>query len=365
LLSDDPERNPMRTVIFFALACLVTLGCNDSDSVAPESDPVASLPTQVRWTAYAQNPIIELGDLPPGQYWNDPCVLDVGPSYWMFMTTNTGTVGSSSVLPFRAVSVDGINWSLSPASPLLAAGSGGDFDELSCETPNVVFFGGEYHMYYSGIGAGNITGPIHIGHATSANGTTWTKDPNNPVLSPTGEPNDWNGIHVGEPGAAVVNSQVYLYVTAAGLRPSGEPVSKHVIALAKSVDGSSFGPLTPVLEPHATYPATSGFEGYSTPHAAVYNNRVHVFHDVAYMDGAEWTQVALHHAVSADGETGWSQDTNPIFTRHTFDWTEREIRSPAVLFDGSLLKLWFAGDDVIATQKLGIGYATADVNIYE
>ena len=35
------------------------------------------------------------------------------------------------------------------------------------------------------------------------------------------------------------------------------------------------------------------------------------------------------------------------------------------LFDGSLLKLWFAGDDVIATQKLGIGYATADVDIYE
>ncbi len=43
----------------------------------------------------------------------------------------------------------------------------------------VVFDGSEFHMWYW---LGGSSGRNRIGHATSPDGVTWTKDPLNPVL---------------------------------------------------------------------------------------------------------------------------------------------------------------------------------------
>src|SRR5262249_59761288 len=133
--------------------------------------------------------------------------------YVMYMTTSMLIPGRPPVLPFRAVSEDGLSWTLEPKTPLLSPGKGAsDFDLQSVETPSVVSFEGKYHLYYTGVREG-LSGPMAIGHATSEDGIRWEKDPNNPVLRPTGHPEDFNGLQVAEPGAVVRGGEVYLYFT--------------------------------------------------------------------------------------------------------------------------------------------------------
>jgi hypothetical protein len=341
---------------------------------AAQPDPVASLPLQQGWRVHAQNPCVSFGELRKLASWNDPCVLKQQGQYVMYMTTAMSVPGRPPVQPFRAVSADGVSWRLEPATPLIAPGKdAAEFDFQSVETPSVVFFKGKYHLYYTGVQK-ELSGPMAIGHSISQDGIHWIKDPTNPVLRPTGNPSDFNGFQVAEPGAVVRSDEVYLYCSSVSLRPSGNPPARRLIALAKSADGSRFRSPRVVLEQGELYRATLGFDGYSTPSAAIHAGRTHLFYDVGYFNKrAErpWTQVAIHHAVSDDGETNWREDAKPIFSRASFDWTSLEVRSPAPLFDGNVLRLWFAGnaklEDFVPelkrsgrTRKFGIGYATTE-----
>ena len=341
------------------------------DDRAKSGDPIAGLPVQEGWRPSAENPYLSFGQLRPLASRNDPCVLKWEGRYVMYLTSSLMIPGRPPVQPFRAVSDDGLRWTLEPKTPLIEPGKdASDFDLQSVETPSVVSFKGQFHLYYTGVKQG-LSGPMAIGHATSEDGIHWTKDPSNPVLRPTGNPNDFNGIHVAEPGAVVRGGAIYLYHASVGLRPGGAPPVRRVIALAKSADASHFEAPKVVLEQGDLYPAKLGFDGYSTPSAAIRDGRVHLFYDVGYFDPHaehKWTQVALHHAVSDDGETGWEQDPRAIFTSRSFGWTSLEIRSPTALFEGDVLHLWFAGNAKVEefvpevkqtgrTGKFGIGHA--------
>ena len=363
---------------FFILSGVIGVHGRTVAEDTSQNDPVAGLHCQAGWKAYDHSPCICLGDLFPRAAWNDPCVLKTGSKYVMYMTSSAEMPGRPPVQPYRVISSDGVNWQLDPRTPLLGPGATDDFDCQNVETPPVVSFGGRYHMYYTGVKAG-MNGPLAIGHATSPDGIKWVKDPRNPVLQATGNPQDSCGIHAAEPGAVVLRGKVYLYFAAVGLRPGGFPPVKRVIALAKSSDGSAFTKPQVVLEQSDRYPAELGFDGYSTPSAAVYKNRVHLFYDVGFFaPKAEhtWTQVAIHHAMSEDGETHWVQDAKPIFTRRSFAWTSLEVRAPCALFDGTTLKLWFAGNAEVKdflpdvrsagrTSKFWIGYATTEIHHYD
>jgi hypothetical protein len=345
----------------------------EQPTVQPKQrDPVADLPVQDGWRPHAENPCLSFGQHRPLASWNDPCVLKRDGKYIMYMTTSLMVPGRPPVEPFRAVSDDGVSWSLEPKTPLIAPGKGAaDFDFQSVETPSVVSFKGKFHLYYTGVQK-ELSGPMAIGHATSDDGTHWTKDPSNPVLRATGNPSDFNGFQVAEPGAVVRGEEIYLYFTSVGLRPGGNPPARRVIALAKSADSSHFGAPKVVLEQSDLYSAKLGFDGYSTPSAAIHDGHVHLFYDVGYWSPnseRKWAQVALHHAVSNDGETSWTQDRKAIFTRRSFGWTSLEVRSPTALFDGDVLRLWFAGNAEVEeflpevkqtgrTKKFGIGFAT-------
>ncbi len=362
------------TLLLSALA-VTTLSCAELFP-PPSADHIASLPRQSGWQVHASNPIISLGDLRDKGVWNDPCVLKQDSTYVMYLTSTTGEVFNSPVQPFRAVSSDGIQWTLQPSQPLLDP-AGTPYKSL--ETPSVVFYKNAYHMYYSGIFPEGTVPSMAIGHATSPDGITWTKDPRAPaVLSATGNVSDWNGYLVAEPGAVVYKDRIYLYFTAMGARPGGTPPQKQVVGLATSTDGSRFDKPRIVLEQSDLYPADRGFVGYSTPAAAVHEGNVHIFCDVAYFnkdDDPQWSQVALHHAVSDDGEHGFRQDPAAIVTRQDFAWANGEISGPCVLFDGETIKMWFLGHarahafmpEVIATNKtrnFGIAYATTAASRY-
>lgn len=320
------------------------------------------------WHFPAANPVIKAGDFRPKGLWNDPCVLLENGQYVMFMTSSVDAPFKPPVLPFRAVSSDGLSWKLSPETPLLSP-TGTPF--VSLETPSVVRFHGMFHMFFTGIYGRPDPAPMAIGHAQSSDGITWIVTPQ-PVITASGKPADWNGYLVGEPGAIVRNDQILVYFSAVGARPGGQPPQWQTIGLAKSSDGTNFAPATMVMQQSSVYPAERGYVGYSTPSAFELGGKIHLIYDVArYQRGGDpdWEQVAVHHAVSSNGGTSFVQDPAPVFTRDDFPWTSGEIIGPTVLVDGATLRLWFAGHvrraDLgpmirrgVAGPEFGIGYAT-------
>ncbi len=319
------------------------------------------------WTFPLQNPVIKAGDFRPKGLWNDPCVILVDGQYIMYMTTSVDSPFQPPVLPFRAVSKDGLAWTLSPETPLMKP-EGTPF--VSLETPSVVRYRGLYHMYFTGIYGRPNPAPMAIGHAQSPDGINWTVS-TSPVIAATGKMTDWNGYLVGEPGAIVHDDRIYVYFSAAGARPGGQPPILQTIGVAKTSDGTTFGPPVKALEQNATYPPERGFVGYSTPAAFELGGKIHLVFDVARKGvDPDWQQVAIQHAVSLrDSLTDFVQDKAPWLTREDFPWTSGEILAPVVLIDGSTLRLWFAGHvrrpelaplirRGISGPEFGIGYAT-------
>ncbi len=341
-------------------------GCRAGQSAAP--DPVAGLPRREGWTVGAE-PVIQAGDFRPQALWADPCVLQEGGRYVMYLTSSTREPFKPPVLPFRAESDDGLTWRLNPATPLLEA-DGGEF--VSLETPSVVYFKGQYHMYTSAIAPAGKVPMMAIGHAVSPDGVTWRRTPG-AVLRATGTVTDWNGFLVGEPGAVVVDGRIRVYFSAVGARTGGQPPQLQTIGVAESDDGVRFGALRQAFGQSDLYPAGAGYVGYSTPAALWHEGRLHLFYDVAHFQqgrNPEWQQVALHHAVSTDGGRTFAQDAAPFLRRGELPWTTGQVLAPTVLVDGGRLRLWFGGHvrnpDLAPLirrgfkgREFGIGHATA------
>jgi len=313
------------------------------------------------------SPELVIGSGFPGADWNDPHVLKVGAQYWMYASSNLGfpPTPASPVQIYRFTSNDATSWMLDPAMPVLTVAAG-QWDEGGNETPAVVFFGGKYHLFWTGYPDAWPYPPsaafnFRIGHATSTDGIAWTKDAS-PLLGP-GMSGDFDEFIVGEPGPVVFNNTLYLYFTAVGV-DVGLAAGLQTIGVMTSADGVAWSAPALAFKPdQGVYPRASNWVGYSTPNAVVIDGKVHVFVDVANDHGNNtWTQEALHHAYSADGVTGWTQDTVPIRRLTDFNWTQREIRSPAAFLDGTTLRLYFAGDDYLNnTNAWGIGQMTCSL----
>jgi hypothetical protein len=305
------------------------------------------------------NPVIPISQPNPGT-WNDPSVIRYGNEYLMYLTSKNGTEGpfSGHVVPYLMRSPDGLNWTLTSNKPLLLNNPDTTaWDREGVETPDVVFFNGKYHMYYTAV-PGN--GRFAIGHAVSEDGFIWEKD--RIILTPTSVPTDWMSYQVAEPGAVVFNNKIYLYFTGTGARSDApQPGGKSVIGLITSVDGFNFSQPQKVLEQGPLYPAEAFYYGYSTPDAVVADSKLHLFYDVAVEKNGEWKQVALHHAYSEDGLNEFIEDAEPIFEKEDFAWTQREIRCPAVITEDNKFMMWFGGDDIFSSGKWGIGYAESNI----
>ncbi|WP_028979831.1 T9SS type A sorting domain-containing protein [Sporocytophaga myxococcoides] len=311
----------------------------------------------------SSNPVISFSQPNPG-VWNDPCVLKVDKEYWMYLTSPNGKKGpfEGNVLPYLMKSADGLTWALTDSSALLVNDEDPEaWDSKGVETPSVIHFNSLYHMYYTAVPEGGQPGQAAIGHATSIDGIFWVKD--KIILTPSGIATDWKSYSVAEPGAVVYNNKVYLYFTGVGARQdTSYPAGQSVIGLCVSEDGFTFNTPQKVLSQSSLYPASKSYYGYSTPAAVVISNVLHLYYDVV-LENPQWHQTALHHAYSPNGIDSFIEDPSDIFEKSDFSWTSREIRSPSVLLDGSVIKMWFAGDDIFNSGKFGIGYASSNVPV--
>lgn len=305
--------------------------------------------------------------------YNDPHVIRISStSYLMFMSQSYAG-RTDGVAIHRATSSDGVTWSVETTPVLIPGSNTTDWDYNKVETPTLVYHTNKWHMYYCGISA--ATGVYQIGHATSTDLYAWTKDTANPVIPLSSVS---TAVHVCEPTALVRNSRINVFFTGVLPRsgnpqppvPTSEFTIYRTIATNK-MTGTSFGTSAAVYSQanNSRYPSSSGYAGFSTPHAALdTDGSIHLFHDVYHWTNEPsdpwggYRQVAIEHAVSTDGGATFTPDATAIFDRTDFSWTSREIRSPMALKDGTTWKMWFAGDDVETTTWTGamsIGYATA------
>jgi len=128
----------------------------------------------------------------------------------------------------HATSTDGIMWTKDANNPVLEKGSSGEWDGDGFKAPSVVFDGSEYHMFFDAYrnSEGNS-----IGHATSPDGISWSKNPQNPILSSGGGTWDYNTVQL---------QSVVFCDTTFHMWYSGGKFLKWDIGYATSEDGSAW-----------------------------------------------------------------------------------------------------------------------------
>lgn len=171
----------------------------------------ATSPDGISWTKDSANPVINVGL--PGE-WDDAevnpgTVIFDGSTYKMWYGGRSQ--GPSYQIGY-ATSSDGINWVKDITNnPVLMPGNPGEWDDLFVYTPDVIWDGVKYHMWYFGRGGTPLTSGI--GYATSSDGVNWEKDTtNNPVLRP-GDPGEWDDNIVAHPKVIITNTVYRMWYT--------------------------------------------------------------------------------------------------------------------------------------------------------
>jgi len=160
----------------------------------------ATSPDGISWTRYGSAPV--LSGLAP---WDSattstPVVVREGSTYTMYFS---GHSGDYTYRMGRATSPDGINWTEDPANPLMSPDV--SWEESRVHPTGIVVGSSGYELYYTG----GFPLP-QIGHATSTDGRTWTRDAANPVLR-VGASGAWDGAGVAVAKTVTVGSETRMY----------------------------------------------------------------------------------------------------------------------------------------------------------
>lgn len=117
-------------------------------------------------------------------------------------------------------------WTPDP-QPVLVPGGPGEWDSLSVRSPSVVVDAdGTWHLWYAGSGGGKAA----IGHATSRDGITWTKDAE-PVLSAAED--GWDGEFVHQPRVtAGPDGYVMAYAEPSSISSPASVTQEHGLAIS-------------------------------------------------------------------------------------------------------------------------------------
>jgi predicted GH43/DUF377 family glycosyl hydrolase len=144
----------------------------------------ANSPDGIHWQKCDENPVLKIGawgGYDSSDVWSPSVVFD-GTNYKMWFTTYDGNLKIG-----YAYSSDGIHWAKNTSTPALNIGEWGAWDDRGVWSPDVIFDGFEYRMWFTGWNGTNIG----IGYATSPDGINWTKPYNKPVLN-IGTTGEWD-----------------------------------------------------------------------------------------------------------------------------------------------------------------------------
>ena len=224
-----------------------------------------------------------------------------------------------------------------PGNPVLYIGTDGTWDDDAVWSPAVLKVGSSYKLWYTGEDGST---PSQIGLATSTDGTTWTKEAANPVLSPS---QTWEVEGI---SAASIISDSGLYKMWYTGRDSGG-VSR--IGYATSTDGvnwTRYGS-NPALD---VGPA-GGWEDDDVQKPTVFKegSTYHIWYT-----GNDGMTLRIGHATSSDG-INWIKDSaNPVLdigSPGAWDWLN--VYGPSVVKVGAEYQLWYSGETLPAAWQTG------------
>lgn len=266
----------------------------------------------ITWNKHGNNPV--LVDEPYGG-WNEqtvyePSVIFHGSIFHMWYTSSDDPLLPGPIHIHHAISSDGLTWVKDTLNnPVLSPGSNGSWDDLWVDSHCIIFVDSIYHMWYSGAN-GTF---VRIGHATSADGVTWTKDVDNPVLS-YGTAGSWDYPRVEGPNVIYDGSVYHMWY-------NGGSHSAWRIGYATSPDGINWTKYAgnPVLNwgPQGNWDDTSvGFCSVLLDTLTSTYSMWYTGSDTSLLNQSPWGAVAqIGYASSPDGIT-WTKNPNPITDLH-------------------------------------------------
>jgi len=257
-----------------------------------------SLFAQTTWTKYSNNPVLDIG--PPGVF-DDGHIWHHSVLFeeqtYKMWFTGAPVNRSAGQIGF-ANSTDGTNWSKDSANPIVSPGAVGEWDNPIVLNPVVIRDGDTLKMWYGG----NNFNKGRVGYATSTDGITWIKSESNPVMD-SGPPGSWD-----ELGA----------------------VPQTVIFDGNTYHMWYFGPDT-------------GFRfriGYATS-----------------PDGITWTK----YDDPSTTESRFAESDPVLKAGPPGSWDANSVANHWVLFDGSIFHMWYEAFD--QNSEVRVGYATSSDGI--
>jgi hypothetical protein len=146
-----------------------------------------------------------------------PSIVQNGDEFWGFYLSNYAQPDGKFKMPIgRARSTDGLKWSddgmvldVGPGRPATEKLSPSSWDDRLTSFPGVWKDGDTWYLVYEGASEDPKMSLGDIGLATSKDGKTWTKHPNNPILRH--EKTGWEKANIGTPSLYKENGTWYLF----------------------------------------------------------------------------------------------------------------------------------------------------------
>jgi predicted GH43/DUF377 family glycosyl hydrolase len=229
----------------------------------------------------------------------------------------------------HATSSDLISWTKDSNNPVLSPGPSGSWDDTHLRGGTTLFTDsdGTAHLFYRGYNGVRY----QVGHATSSNFSTWTKDPDNPVLSPSSSGWDsanihklsvirdsgkWHGIYAADDGSGVVRL--------------GYATSTDLVNWNKQQNAN------PVLEPGSDLDR----QGVRKPDLHKVNDSYELLYNAVDTDG---TTRRVGYAASETLVTWDKSDANAVLKPSGSGFDSKQIREMSAVYTGAQWSLLYGG----------------------
>jgi len=270
---------------------------------------------QVQWTYFPSRPVLSMDtSLMWAAYGQPTCVIH-NDTFRMWYAVASGTTPMDTVPRGRihyAWSTDGMHWTKHTGNPVLDIGGTGQWDCEWLDTPEILWDGQEFKLYYYGDstyfqGQNNTA----IGLAVSADGIKWTRQ--GKVLS-RGAPGEWDGKFIESPAAYYDPSSGIYAMWYTGI----DTIGYTTIGLAVSPDGMNWSkdPANPGI--------TVGTFGewddmFAAVPAVIESNGIFEmwYSGVNYAD--QWDSVPVGYATSLNGSDWIKYPGNPVLVLQAGD----------------------------------------------
>lgn len=279
------------------------------------------------------------------EYWQlagDPSILKDGSTYRIFCTGLDKAIMGGGMC--EATSTDGFTWTLAPKGNtttglgLVLRGRSNTW-EHQLETANAIKQGSTYFLYYSAYPqVGWPTNPGQLGVATSTDGINFARIGTTPILAPTRNGYDTNGLY--SPSVIYDNNQ-FVMVYAGHCYASYKVVPGIRVMGATSTNGKTWTKRSqPVLSPSSQRPWM--VNGVAEPCMIKDGSTYYLFFTGGLGDN-ESRVIGLGRSASPWGP--WDIRPDPVLTGTPGHFDASGVLAPSVLIENGKVKMWYLVND--------------------